>query len=135
MGLSADVSDSSISLTALESAIFLPGESLTISGLDWVNDPSGFILDFTLSGGFWDASGGPAQPTVTLLNGHSLRIDFNELQFEAGDVFTIDLITSHGTPLPPDGTIPEPLPAVLSLVGLALLSLHALTRQQQRGRM
>jgi len=117
--LQVDVAASTITLTGVDTAYFYASEVLLVSDLDWVDFPSGQITGATVQGSF---SGGCAlgdcgdggQPSVTLPDGHTVRIAFDanspeNLGFTTGDVVTINLIPE-----------PTPVPSI-SFGGLALL--------------
>ena len=131
--IAVDVKAESIVLTMLDDSSFFVNEFLTISDLHWVNDPTGEVVDFTVSGGFsdFDLPGAPGgQPNVSLPDGHSVRLDFNsnspnELGFLKGDTFTIHLITNHRD-------IPEPTSAVLLGFGGLAAFLSARRRVDSR---
>ena len=78
-----DFEDDSFTITVGTTIPFFP-YSLEFSGLDWVDDPNGFITGVSPSG----------NPGVTTsFDAHSITIDFAPLSISNGDEFTFDITT------------------------------------------
>jgi len=101
--LQVDVGASTITLTPVITAWEWASSVLLVSDLDWVDFPSAQIAGATVQGSFsggcippWGC-GDAGQPSVTLSDGHTVRIAFDAnspepLGFTTGDVVTINLI-------------------------------------------
>jgi hypothetical protein len=87
--------------------LFFLGDGVTLSDLDWVDDPSAIILGI---GNFTTNLGATA--SIVSFGPHSVTVDLSDLIFDANSFLTFDLIT--GT-----AVVPLPPTAFLLLGGLA----------------
>jgi hypothetical protein len=111
-----DIGASSFSMTNLFSLRAGAGEMLTISSLDWVDNPNGILVG--IDNFFTNATG--VEPSDITVGDHSIVFNFNDTSWGVGQILSFDLVTNHD--------IPEP--ATLALFAIALGGLGFMMRRR-----